>query len=100
MVNMDAKTRGEHRRARRANTVPGTGKLTVCDAQNTGRKKNINIEFGVGVYMNVSLKETDCLQKSFHGIFFPSTFIKCLFCVYKHICFVYSRNQGNIAALP
>lgn len=42
--------------------------LTVHDAQNNG---NINIELGVGFYMNVSVKGTDCLQKV-DGIFISS----------------------------
>ncbi len=28
--------------------------------------------FGIGVYMNVSLRETGCLKKSLDGIFFSS----------------------------
>ncbi len=29
-----------------------------------------NESFGIGVYMNVSLRETGCLKKSLDGIFF------------------------------
>ncbi len=31
-----------------------------------------NESFGIGVYMNVSLRETGCLKKSLDGIFFSS----------------------------
>ncbi len=32
----------------------------------------VNKSFGIGVYMNVSLRETGCLKKSLDGIFFSS----------------------------
>ncbi len=56
-----------------------------------------NESFGIGVYMNVSLRETVCLKKRLNGIFFSSCLrimhIKVVFITQR--CFVYSGNQGN-----
>jgi len=51
---------------KRANTVPGTANSLFTMLKILEENKIIEL----GVYMNVSLKGTDCLQKS---IFFPLT---------------------------
>ncbi len=40
--------------------------------------------FGIGVYMNVSLRETGCLKKSLNGIFFSS----CLRVMHIKVVFI------------
>ncbi len=54
-----------------------------------------NESFGIGVYMNVSLRETGCLKKSLDGIFFSSCLRVMHISVHNRGCFVYSGNQGN-----
>lgn len=53
--------------------IPNQSQQAHCSQCSKHWKKNIYVEFGVELYMNLSKKGTDCFQKSFDGIFFSSS---------------------------